>query len=170
MISRCPFQSLWFYDKTSVFMASGSTRGSSGWVWGTISLPEEWWCSGTAAQGGGGGGSPYLEGFKNCRDVALRDVGSGHGGVGWGWTWGSERSFPTVMILWPLLIHGTEESQHIQAPWGWSYVIFKVHSNTLLWHHSANPDVGRAQICCSFRELSLGKSMYVQEINNHLYA
>ena len=40
-------------------------------------------------------GSPSLEVFQNHGDVALRDVGSGHGGVGWGWTWGSERSFPT---------------------------------------------------------------------------
>ena len=39
-------------------------------------------------------GSPSLEVFKDHGDVALRDVGSGHGGVGWGWTWGSERSFP----------------------------------------------------------------------------
>ena len=28
-------------------------------------------------------GSPSLEVFQNCGDVALRDVGSGHGGVGW---------------------------------------------------------------------------------------
>ena len=39
-------------------------------------------------------GSPSLEVFQNRGDVALRDVGSGHGGVGWGWTWGSQRSFP----------------------------------------------------------------------------
>ena len=31
-------------------------------------------------------GSPSLEVFQNCGDVALRDVGSGHVGVGWGWT------------------------------------------------------------------------------------
>ena len=30
-----------------------------------------------------------LEEFRNHRHVALRDVVSGHGGVGWGWTWGS---------------------------------------------------------------------------------
>ena len=24
---------------------------------------------------------------QNCRDVALRDVVSGHCGVGWGWVW-----------------------------------------------------------------------------------
>ena len=30
--------------------------------------------------------SPFLEVFKNCGDVALRDVGSVHGGMGWGWT------------------------------------------------------------------------------------
>jgi len=29
-------------------------------------------------------GSPSMEVFQNCGDVALRDVGSGHGGVGWG--------------------------------------------------------------------------------------
>ena len=34
-----------------------------------------------AAQGGGGQ-SPSLEGFKKCRDVALRDVVSGGGGLG----------------------------------------------------------------------------------------
>jgi len=34
-------------------------------------------------------GSLSLVVFQNCRDVALRDVGSGHGGEGWGWTWGS---------------------------------------------------------------------------------
>ena len=33
--------------------------------------------------------------FKNHVDVALRDVVSGHGGVGWGWSSGSERSFTT---------------------------------------------------------------------------
>ena len=27
---------------------------------------------------------PFLEAFKNCRDVALRDVVSGHGGDGLG--------------------------------------------------------------------------------------
>ena len=32
-------------------------------------------------------GSPSLEVFSG--DVALRDVGSGHGGVGWGCAWGS---------------------------------------------------------------------------------
>ena len=31
-------------------------------------------------------GSPSLEVFKNHGDMALRDVVSGHGGVGWGWT------------------------------------------------------------------------------------
>ena len=44
-------------------------------------------------------GSPSMEVFQNRGDVALRDVGSGHGGVGWGWTWGSWRSFPTFIIL-----------------------------------------------------------------------
>ena len=40
-------------------------------------------------------GSPSLEVFQNRGDVALRDVGSGHSGVGWGWIWGFQRSFPT---------------------------------------------------------------------------
>jgi len=46
-----------------------------------------WLCSGTAAQGVVE--SPSLEVVKNCRDVALRDVVSGHGGMGWDRTWGS---------------------------------------------------------------------------------
>jgi len=29
--------------------------------------------------------SPSLELFKNSGDVSLRDVASGHGGMGWGW-------------------------------------------------------------------------------------
>ena len=33
--------------------------------------------------------SPSMEAFKNHGDVALRDVVSGHGGMGWAWTWGS---------------------------------------------------------------------------------
>ena len=40
-------------------------------------------------------GLPSLEVSQSRGDVALRDVGSGHGGVGWGWAWGSLRSFPT---------------------------------------------------------------------------
>jgi len=35
--------------------------------------------------------SPPLEVFKECGDVALRDMVSRHGGMGWG----SWRSFPT---------------------------------------------------------------------------
>ena len=50
-----------------------------------------------AAQGAVG--SPSLEVFQNCGDVALRDVVMGMVGVGWGWTWGSWRSFPDLMIL-----------------------------------------------------------------------
>jgi len=34
---------------------------------------------------GGVVGSPSLEVLQNRRDVALRDVASGHGGVGWDW-------------------------------------------------------------------------------------
>ena len=44
-------------------------------------------------------GSLSLEVSQSHGDVALRDVGSGHSGVGWGWTWGSWSSFPTFMIL-----------------------------------------------------------------------
>ena len=32
-------------------------------------------------------GSPSLKVFKSHGDVALRDVVSGHGGMGWGWSW-----------------------------------------------------------------------------------
>ena len=32
--------------------------------------------------------SPSLKVLKNHGDVALGDVVSGHGGVGWGWAWG----------------------------------------------------------------------------------
>ena len=51
----------------------------------------------TAAQGVVG--SPPLGVFQSHGVVALRDVGSGHGVVGWGWIWGSERSFPALMSL-----------------------------------------------------------------------
>ena len=34
-----------------------------------------------------GSGGVTVYGGVQCGDVALRDVGSGHGGVGWGWTW-----------------------------------------------------------------------------------
>ena len=43
--------------------------------------------------------SPSLEVFKNHGDVALRDVVSGHAGVRWGWTQGSERASPIFVIL-----------------------------------------------------------------------
>ena len=38
----------------------------------------------------GGGGLPSLEVFQNHGDVAVGDMDSGHGGMGWG----SERSLP----------------------------------------------------------------------------
>ena len=37
--------------------------------------------------------SPSLEVSQNCGDVALKDVVSGHGGVGWGWI-GDHGVFP----------------------------------------------------------------------------
>jgi len=49
----------------------------------------------TAAQRVVGSPSPGV--FQDRGDVALRDVGSVHGGMGWGW--GSERSSPTLMLL-----------------------------------------------------------------------
>ena len=50
---------------------------------GNISSLKEQCCSGTAAHGVVG--SPSLEVSQSCGDVALRDVGSGHGGGGLGW-------------------------------------------------------------------------------------
>ena len=35
------------------------------------------------------GESPSLEVFKERGDVALKDMVSGHGGLGWAWTWGA---------------------------------------------------------------------------------
>ena len=43
--------------------------------------------------------SPSLEVLKKRVVVTTGDMVSGHGGMGWGWNWGSERSFPTVMVL-----------------------------------------------------------------------
>ena len=48
-----------------------------------------------------GGESPCLEVIKNCGDVALRDVVRGQ--YWWqadSWTRWSQRSFPTLMLLW----------------------------------------------------------------------
>ena len=67
-------------------MASSFTRGGSGWILENIYFLKEWSGSGTAAQGVVG--SPSMEVLQNCGDVALRDVVSGHGGVGWDWAWG----------------------------------------------------------------------------------
>lgn len=48
-------------------------------------------------------GSPSLEVSRSCGDVALRNTVSGHGGVGLGldlgWTWGSEASFPILIMI-----------------------------------------------------------------------
>lgn len=48
----------------------------------------------------GVGESPSLEVFQDSGAVALRDVISERSGVGWGWTWRSERSLPILTILW----------------------------------------------------------------------
>ena len=67
------------------------------WILGTISSLKKWWCVGTAAQGVGD--SPSLEVFKERGDVALGDTVCGHGGMDWGWTWGTDRSFPAFTTL-----------------------------------------------------------------------
>jgi len=68
-------------------------RGGSGWILGNISSQKQRPCAGTAARGGDGvtvpGGVP--EPWRCATE------GCGHGGVDW--TWRSQRSFPTVMIL-----------------------------------------------------------------------
>ena len=50
---------------------------------------------GCPASGGvtipGGASEPWGCGTEGC--------GDGHGGVDWGWTWGSWRSFPALVIL-----------------------------------------------------------------------
>ena len=74
-------------------MTSNHAKVGSVWILGNISSQREQCCSGTDAQGGGG--VTVHGGVKECGDVALRDVGSGHGGVGWGWTGRSQRSFPS---------------------------------------------------------------------------
>ena len=66
-------------------MASSCARGGSGWILGEISSLKEWSGIGTAAQGVLE--SLSLEVVKSHGDVALRDMVSGHGGMGWGWIW-----------------------------------------------------------------------------------
>lgn len=71
--------------------------------------------------------------FKNTiligGDGALRDMGSGCGGEGWGWIGCSERSFPISMILWFWGEAVTCASQPSIAPsasgiWGvWSVLV-----------------------------------------------
>ena len=65
-------------------LALSCTRADLGWILGKISSPKEQRCTVTAAQGVVD--SPSLELPKNHGDVALREVGSGHGGLGLGWT------------------------------------------------------------------------------------
>jgi len=59
------------WDKSSKCQAKGNKEGERAGI-------------GTAAHGGGQ--SLPLEVLTNHGDVALRDVVSGHGGMGWGWT------------------------------------------------------------------------------------
>lgn len=53
----------------------------------------EWCCTDTASQGVVG--SPSLEVLQSHGDVALRDVIMSMVRLDWGWTWGSQWSFPT---------------------------------------------------------------------------
>ena len=78
-------------------MASSCAGAGCGWVLGGISPGKEQCCISTNCPGGDGDAVP--EGVKVCGDVALRDTGSGRGGGGLGWTWGSQRAFPTSVIL-----------------------------------------------------------------------
>ena len=62
-------------------------RGGSGWVLGKFILGKSSDALVRAGKGVVDSLSPEV--FQNCGDVALSDVVSGHGGMGWGWTWGS---------------------------------------------------------------------------------
>ena len=59
-------------------MSSCCTRGGSDWILGEISTPKKQPGTGTATQGVGGR-LLSLEVLQTHGDVALRDVGSGHG-------------------------------------------------------------------------------------------
>lgn len=61
--------------------------GCSGWALRNIYSQKGTVCTGTAAQGGGGGPCPW-----RCSELwrcGTWDTVSGHGGVGWVWTWRS---------------------------------------------------------------------------------
>ena len=62
----------------------GIAGGGSGWVLGKKSSQKECWA--VAQLHRGMVESPSMEVFKKRGDVALRDVVSGHGGMGWSWT------------------------------------------------------------------------------------
>lgn len=74
-------------------MALSCTGGGSGWILGKISskrVVRHWhWHRDQ--------GVNVPEVFQSCGEVAPRDLGSGHGEVGWGWGWRSNRSFPAIM-------------------------------------------------------------------------
>lgn len=67
--------------------------GGLGWLLQEMSSLEISEAPAQDAQGVGG--SLSLAVFQSCGDVALRNVGSGHGGGGLGWDWGAWRAFPT---------------------------------------------------------------------------
>jgi len=63
-------------------MASSCAREGSGWILGKKYSES----GGALAQAARGVvGSPTLGVFKGCRDVALKDVFSGCGRMGWAW-------------------------------------------------------------------------------------
>ena len=78
-------------------MALCYSRGGLGWILGTTSSPKGRLGTGTAALGCGdvtiprGVPGPWGCGTEGC--------GYGHGGMSWGCTWGTWRSFPTSVIL-----------------------------------------------------------------------
>ena len=78
-LSSTDFGKRWKYLDVLLFYWAWSDG-----YWGITSCQIEWLDTGTAAQGVVG--SPSLEVLQNSGDVALRDVVSGHGRVGWGWS------------------------------------------------------------------------------------
>ena len=66
-------------------LGSGAQGPAWGITWGYGNDWRECRCV-TRRNRGGGGVTLFMEVFRNSGDVALGDVVSGHGGVGWGWT------------------------------------------------------------------------------------
>ena len=75
----------------------------------------------------GSGGVTIPGGVQEPWRCALRDVDGLHGGVGWGWAWGSERSFPALKMLW-FYDSMIKRSRLLSEIATWS---------TSCWHHNA---------------------------------